>query len=227
MHKINKYYALYNDVKKYKRVNDIYVRNNDIMKSSGTRCYVIPCKQNSTYTIKRSAKTLRNLIAVTREFPKVNTDIVVSNYSMGTKLSIDVSTRDGNYIVIYYSINTTDDDKVRWTIKKSTKVINIFSGFEIGDYNYQTGVAEDKNSRIRSVSEEKVLIDSGTYTIDFKANLVFGIRLYDINGNFYRTISQTSPTGHTTFNVTKQSYIKLIAETTALSTKAYLTREVD
>lgn len=224
MHKINKYCTLYNDVKKYKRVNDIYVRNNDIMKSSGARCYVIPCKQNSTYTIKRSAKTLRNLIAVTREFPKVNTDIVVSNYNMGTNLSVDISTRDGNYIVIYYSINTTDDDKVRWTIKKSPNVINIFRGFEIGDYNFQTGVAEDKNTRIRTVAEEKVLIDSGTYTIDFNANLVFGIRLYDINGNFYTTISQTTPTGHRTFKVTKQSYIKLIAETTNTNTKAYLTK---
>ena len=224
MHKINKYYTLYNDVKKYKRVNDIYVRNNDIMKSSGARCYVIPCEQNSTYTIKRSAKTLRNLIGVTREFPKVNTDLVVSSYSLGTKLSIDVSTRDGNYIVIYYSINTTDDDKVRWTIKKSPKVINIFSGFEIGDYDSQTGNAKDNERRIRSVPEEKVLIDSGTYSIDFKGKFTIGIRLYDINENFYTFAYQNNGSGKLTFDVPKQSYIKLIADTTNTNTKAYLTK---
>ena len=226
MHKINKYCALYNDVKKYKRVNDIYVRNNDIMKSSGTRCYVIPCKQNSTYTIKRSAKTLRNLIGVTREFPKVNTDLVVSSYSMGTKLSIDVSTRDGNYIVIYYSINTNDDDKVRWTIKKSPDVINIFSGFEQGDYDSQSGNAKDNDKRIRSVSEEKVLIDSGTYTIDFNDNMTIGIRLYDINEKFYTFNYQNNGSGKLTFDVTKQSYIKLIAETTNTNRKAILMKEV-
>ena len=227
MHKINKYCVLYNDVKKYKRVNDIYVRSNDIMKSSGTRCYVIPCKQNSSYTIKRSAKTLRNLIGVTREYPKVNTDLVVASCSLGTNLSIDVSTRDGNYIVIYYSINTKDDDKVRWTIKKSPKIINIFSGFELGDYDYQSGNAKDDNKRIRSVAEEKVLIDKGTYTIEFNAKVTIGIRLYDINGNFYRNLTQNDNSGILTFNVTKQSYIKLIALTTTLNTKAYLTREVD
>ncbi len=226
MHKINKYYALYNDGKKYKRVNGIYVGNNLIASNNSARCYVIPCKQNSTYRIKRNKVTNRSLIAVTREYPKANSDIVVSNYNMSTNLSVDISTRDGNYIVIYYAIGTSASDSIRWNIKKLSNTINIFRGFELGDYDSQTGNAKDNDKRIRSVSEEKVLIDSGTYTIDFNANLTIGIRLYDINENFYTFAYQNNGSGKLTFDVTKQSYIKLIAETTITNRKAILMKEV-
>lgn len=222
MHKIK--YNLYNQSNSYKRVKGFYLTSEKITKNSGAKCYIIPCQKNSTYRIKRNRKSNRSVVGVTREYPRVDVDIIVSSTFFASVNEVDVSTRDGNYIVIYYEVNTEESDAVDWEVIKLNNLINIFSGFELGDYDSQNGNAKDNDRRIRSVSEEKVLIDSGTYTIDFKDKLTIGIRLYDINEKFYTFAYQNNGSGKLTFNVNKQSYIKLIAETTNTNRKAYLTR---
>lgn len=97
----------------------IWISGNNINSSaSGARCWIIPCKQNTTYSITRASNTHRGTIGSASTFPQIaNGTLDKSSININSSnKAFYTTTENSKYLIIYFAVNTTEYDNVKWTI---------------------------------------------------------------------------------------------------------------
>ena len=71
----------------------------------------------------------------------------------------------------------------------------IFNKWESGDYDWNTGLPKEDNTRIRTpLSYKKKLKSNTKYKVTLSKNLTWGVRTYKSDGTFITTFSSTNTT---------------------------------
>ncbi len=109
-------------------VKGIWIANDNISNSAtGARCWVIPCKANTTYSITRASNTSRGVIGSVSTFPQIANGKLDKNcVGLGSSNTKNYTTTENSkYLIIYFAVNTEEYNNVKWVIKETEPINSI------------------------------------------------------------------------------------------------------